>query len=82
MLRLKTFIHLFKSSKELRLFFIIDFLFYFYCIFGFILVSKIGIAYNLKIVNAVVIWSLIFLPIIGLKMYKEIVKSKHKDLYD
>lgn len=82
MLRIKTFFNLLKASKELRLFFIIDIIFYFYAIFGFILISEIGSRYDMKIVTAIVTWSLIFLPILGLKMYKEITKNKQRTIYD
>jgi hypothetical protein len=82
MLRIKTFFNLLKASKELRLFILIDVIFYVYAIFGFIIIAEIGSRYNMKIVTAIVVWSLIFLPILGLKMYKEITKNKHRTIYD
>jgi hypothetical protein len=82
MLKIKTFIAMLKSSKKLRLFLLIDIVFYFYAIFGFMIMSSIFAKTSVSVMTVVAIWSLLFMVIIILKMYKEIVKQKEKMIYD
>lgn len=77
---LKTFLLLMKNPK-LRLAFIIDLTFYIYSSLGFIGAINIGIFYNLPIIYVSLGWSILFVPIIFFKFYKEIHKDKfNKDL--
>lgn len=73
--KLKIFLLLMKNPY-LRFAFIIDIAFYAYSFLGFIAAINIGIFYNLPIIYISIGWSLLFVPIIIMKFYKEINKEK------
>ncbi len=64
------------KNPYLRLAFIIDLAFYSYSFIGFIAAINIGVYYNLPILYVSLGWSILFVPIIILKFYKEIKKEK------
>lgn len=79
MKNLKNKIYLFMllmKNPKLRLAFLIDLTFYVYSSLGFIGAINIGIYYNLPIIYVSLGWSLLFVPIIIFKFYKEINKDK------
>lgn len=82
-LKIKTFFLLLKNPK-IRLFFLIDILFYGYSFFGFLGAINYGIYYDLSIGLVALSWSLVFVPILILKFYKEINKDKieKRKIYD
>lgn len=64
------------KNPKLRLAFLIDLTFYVYSSLGFIGAINIGVFYNLPILYVSLGWSLLFVPIIICKFYKEINKDK------
>ena len=73
-IKYSTFKVLCKDPK-LRQLLLIDLIFYIYSIFGYIAAINIGIYFSLTFVEVSLAWSIIFIPIIVLKITKEINKD-------
>jgi len=71
---------LFKNKKILFLF-IIDVVFYFSLFVGLWIFGLLGEEYNWSIKKTTTLFLLYFLPILFLKIYKEIDKVKNKKEY-
>jgi len=74
-LKIKTFFLILKDPRFLKIF-LIDVLFYAYLIFGFIVAAHISSANDIPVETASIYWVAIFIPILVLKLVKEINRDK------
>lgn len=58
--------------------FLIDFTFYIFLFFGFICVAFVSQAFELELKVAVALWVILFVPLLWLKLNKDIKKAKNK----
>ena len=67
-----------SKNKYIMLLFLIDLIFYIFLFFGFWLFSYLGEKLNWDTEKASFFFLLAFIPIMLMKLYKEISKSKNK----
>lgn len=71
-----------KTNSNLRLALLIDLTFYIYSFFGFIGAINIAVYFNFPMIYVSLVWSIIFIPILIMKFYKEINKDKFNKALD
>jgi len=70
------------KNKNLRKLILIDLIFYIYSFFGFIGAVHLVVYYNFNLGEVSLSWALLFLPILFLKLSKELNKNKFEDTFE
>lgn len=63
-------------NKDTTKLIIIDLVFYFFITFGFLLVSFISEKYKINPIDSSIVWTIIFIPILIIKIRKDLIYKK------
>ena len=63
-------------NKETKKLILIDIIFYFYITFGFLILSICSEKYGINPTTSAIIWTIIFIPLLILKIRKDLIYKK------